>query len=435
MGLSLGDRMKALKVPGVSIAVIHQGKIDWARGFGVTAVGGAPVNADTLFQAASISKPLSAMAALRLVEKGKLSLDTDIGTYLRSWKLPPDPSTSGKPVTLRELLSHTAGITVHGFPGYANTEPVPTLAQVLNGEKPANTAPIRSEAAPGSRWRYSGGGFTIVQQAIIDAANEPYPRFMHDTVLAPLGMVHSTYQQPLPEALRSKVATPYRDDGTPVAGGPHTYPEMAAAGLWTTPSDLARFAIEMQQSLQGHSNRVLSAAMTRQMLTKGMGNWGLGIQIGGAEADPYFAHGGANEGYRCILVAYQNKGEGGVVMTNSDAGGLLGDEVMRSIAAEYGWPDYRPAIRAKVQVNPNVLPKYAGTFELHPGFDLVISVEHGQVMAQATGQDKVEIYPESESEFFSTASSAEIEFLKDGTGKVTRLVLHQDGNDVRAPRK
>ena len=191
---SLGERMTALHVPGVSIAVIHHGTIEWAQGFGVTSLDGPPVTAETLFQAGSISKPLAAMAALHQVQLGKLSLDADVNTVLTSWKLPDAPVAGGKIVTLRELLTHTGGTTVHGFPGYATDAPVPSLVQVLNGEKPANTPAIRIEAAPGSKWNYSGGGYTIMQQMLIDETKEPFPKLLHDTVLAPIGMTHSTYR-------------------------------------------------------------------------------------------------------------------------------------------------------------------------------------------------------------------------------------------------
>jgi CubicO group peptidase (beta-lactamase class C family) len=341
---TLADRMKELKIPGVSIAVIHQGTMEWARGFGVRSVGGPPVDADTMFQAGSISKPVAAMAALRLVQDGKLSLDADINTYLTSWKLPNDPVTAGHPITLRELLTHTAGATVHGFPGYASNEPVPTLVQVLNGEKPANTPPIRSEAEPGTRWKYSGGGYTIMQQVLIDVTEEPFPTLLHDSVLAPIGMSHSTYEQPLPQEFQSFAATPYRSNGEPVEGGAHTYPEMAAAGLWTTSTDLARYIIEVQQSLQGKANHVLSENMTREMLTPGMGHWGLGLEISGSGSNPYFLHGGSDEGFRDFFAAGENNGDGAVVMTSGDAGSLLADEVMRSIATEYGWKDYRSIV-------------------------------------------------------------------------------------------
>ena len=221
---TLQERMAALHVPGVSIAVIHHGAIEWAQGFGVMKVGGPAVTAETLFQAGSISKPVAAMAALKLVQEGKLSLDADVNTELKSWKLPYGPEAKGKVVTLRELLTHTGGTTVHGFPGYALGEPVPTLVQVLNGEKPANTPAIRVETEPGTKWNYSGGGITIMQQMMIEASGEAFPKLLHDTVLAPIGMTHSTSQQPLPEDWKAMAATPYEHDGTPVVGGAHTYP-------------------------------------------------------------------------------------------------------------------------------------------------------------------------------------------------------------------
>jgi CubicO group peptidase (beta-lactamase class C family) len=431
---NLADRMKELNVPGVSVAVVHDGKIEWARGFGVRSVGGPPVDADTMFQAGSISKPLAAMAALKLVEQGKLSLDADINTYLTTWKFPADPSAQGKPITLRELLTHTAGTTVHGFPGYAADQPVPTLVQVLNGEKPANTAAIRSEAAPGARWRYSGGGYTIMQQAVIDVTREPFPRLLHDTVLAPIGMTHSTYGQPLPQEFQQFAATPYHGDGNPIEGGAHTYPEMAAAGLWTTPSDLCRYILEVQRSLIGKANHVLSADMTRQMVAAGMGDWGLGLQIGGAAGNQYFSHGGDNAGFHNLFVAYEKNGDGAAVMTNGDNGGQIGDEVMHSIAAEYNWPDWRPTERTAIQLDPKLLAQYAGTYELRSGFDLVVTVENGQLITQATGQGKVPVYAESETKFFPLFP-AEIEFAKDDQGKVTSLILHQAGHDMKAPKK
>ncbi len=432
---ALADRMKELNVPGVSIAVLHNGKIEWARGFGVRSVNGPPVNAETLFQAGSISKPLAALACLRLVQQGKLSLDADVNTYLTSWKFPSDPIAAGKPITLRELLTHTAGTTVHGFPGYASTEAVPTLVQVLNGEKPANTPAIRSEAPPGTRWNYSGGGYTIMQQVLLDVTHEPFPQLLHSSVLAPIGMKHSTYEQPLPESMRGNAAVPYRGDGKPVDGGAHTYPEMAAAGLWTTPSDLALYAIEVEKSLTGKANHVVSVDMTRQMLTPGMGHWGLGLEIGGSDADPYFSHGGANEGFRNNFAAYEKNGEGAFVMTNGDNGAQIADELMRSVAAEYHWPDFQPTVRTAIQVDPKVLDQYTGTYALFKGFDLVITLENGQLMTQATGQGKFPVYAETQTKFFPLVIPAEIEFVKDDQGKVSSLVLHQNGHDMKAPRK
>jgi CubicO group peptidase (beta-lactamase class C family) len=433
----LADRMAALHVPGVSIAVIHDGKVEWARGFGVKSIGGEPVTPDTLFQAASISKPVAAMAVLRLVQAGKLSLDTDVNQYLKSWKLPANAFTERAKVTIRELLTHTAGLTVHGFAGYASDAPLPTLVQVLNGEKPANSAPIRVNTEPGTIWRYSGGGYVIAQQLLQDVTGEPFPKLMHDSVLTPIGMAKSTYEQPLPKNRLAEVALPYRGDGQPVPGGPHVYPEMAPAGLWTTPSDLARYAIEVQKSLSGAgkpgaSNRVLSAAMVRQMLTPGLNHQGLGPGLGGSAKHPFFTHGGANEGYRCNLVAYEN-GDGAVIMTNGDSGGQVAAELLRSVAREYGWPDFQPAEHAVTKVDPKVFDAYVGTYQGSRS-TFTITREGDQLFAQLGGPRKIPLFAESERQFFQKDFDAQFSFEVDSQGKVTQLIFHVDGTDQPAKR-
>jgi CubicO group peptidase (beta-lactamase class C family) len=433
--ITLQSRMAARHVPGVSVAVIHNGSIEWAQGFGVAELGGAPVTSETLFQAGSISKPVAAMAALHLVEQGQLSLDTDVNQTLSSWKIPSSEAAQGAVVTLRELLSHTAGLTVHGFDGYAVGAPIPSLVQILNGEQPANSDPIRLEAAPGSRWKYSGGGYTVMQQLVLDVSRRAFPDLMHDTVLAPIGMVRSTYEQPLPVAWWPSAATPYEADGTPVEGGFHTYPEMAAAGLWTTPADLARFAIEIQRSLRGEANHVLSAEMTNRMLVAGKGDYGLGLQIGGSSANPYFLHGGVDAGFESLVVAYEQRGDGVVVMTNAQGGQGLAWEVVRSVASVDGWPDFQPIERAIVAIDPAVLAKYVGVYEFSPTFSTTVTLKNGQLMEQATDQDKFPLFPEAQSEFFLKVVDAQIEFFTAADGQVSHLILHQNGHDKRGERK
>ncbi|MGH9437523.1 MAG: serine hydrolase, partial [Terriglobia bacterium] len=418
---TLAAGMAALHVPGVSIAVVHNGVIAWARGYGVKQLGGRPVTPETLFQAGSISKPLAAMAALHMVQEGKLSLDSNVNTRLTTWKIPLSPAAPDAIVTLRELLTHTAGFNVHGFPGYAAGAPVPTLVQVLNGQPPANTPPIRLESVPGSQWRYSGGGYTVMQQLLLDVAKEPFPKLLHDTVLKPIGMTHSTYEQPLPARLRAAAAMPYTRTGTPVRGGPHTYPEMAAAGLWTTPSDLARYIIEVQESLRGRANHVLSQKLTEEMLTPGKGHWGLGVEIGGSASKPYFTHGGVNAGYESLFVAYKHNGDGAVVMTNAQGGSRLASEVMSSIAVAYDWPNFRPAIRTEVKVDPAVLARYVGTYQLTPNFSVTFTLNGDQLMTQATNQPKFPIYPESQTKFFLKVVDAEVEFFSNDKGQVSYL--------------
>ena len=428
----LADRMSALHIPGVSIAVIHDGKIEWARGFGVSSIGGPPVTPETLFRAASISKPVAAMAVLRLVDQGKLNLDTDVNQYLKSWKLPANEFTAKTKVTIRQLLTHTAGLTVHGFAGYAAGVPLPTLVQVLDGEKPANSGPIRVDIEPGSIWRYSGGGYVVAQQLVQDVTGQPFAKLMHDTVLEPIGMIRSTYEQPLPKSRMAEVATPYRGDGQPVPGGPHAYPEMAPAGLWTTPSDLARYAIEVQKSLAGSSNRVLSAAMVRQMLTAVKGRQGLGPGVGGSDKQPYFTHGGANEGYRCELMAYDS-GDGVVIMTNGDNGGQLASEIERSVAREYGWPDFQPKERTVTAVDPKVLDTYAGVYQSDAGA-FTVTREDQQLFVQLTGQPKFPAFPNGDGRFFLKVVDAQFTFTVDSEGRATQLTLHQNGADLVAKR-
>jgi CubicO group peptidase (beta-lactamase class C family) len=431
----LADRMAALHVPGVSIAVIHDGKVEWAKGYGVASVGGAPVTPETLFQAASISKPVTAMAVMHLVQTGKLNLDTDVNQYLKSWKVPTNDFTQKTKVTLRELLSHTAGMTVHGFPGYASDAPLPTLVQVLNGAKPANTPSIYVDIAPDSEWRYSGGGFVVAQQLLLDVTSKPFPTFMKETVLGPAGMAHSTYEQPLPKSRMGEAAMPYHPNGQPTSGGPHVYPEMSAAGLWTTPSDLARFGIELQNALVGKSP-VLSAATAKEMLKPIKGSWGLGIGVGGGAAHPYFQHNGANDGFQCDLVVY-NSGDGIAIMTNSDNGGGVATEILRTIAYERKWPDFAPRELpnpANISLSADTLQRYAGVYGMAPGVNMIITFEKGQLVSQITRQPKLPLTALSENVFTPKVVDAQVEFPKDERGPSSQLVLHQNGRDMTAKR-
>ena len=335
--LSLVQLMELYKVPALSIAVIEDYKIAWAKGYGTIGMGSnAPVTTKTLFQAGSISKPVAATGALYLVEHGKLSLDEDVNVKLKTWKVPENEFTKEQKVTLRRLMSHTGGLTVHGFPGYDVDEKVPTLEQIFNGEKPANTMPIRVDVVPGTLWRYSGGGVTIEQQLMIDVTRKAFPEFMRETVLDKIGMTDSSYEQPLPAARAALTAIGTYSDGKPVHGNWHVYPEMAAAGLWTTPTDLARFAIEIANSRNGKSNRVLSQKMTEQMLTPVMDGAGLGFFVE-KENPGQFGHDGADEGFQALLTMNSETGKGVAIMAASDNGITLANYVLRGVAQEYSW--------------------------------------------------------------------------------------------------
>ena len=326
-------------VPGAGIALIDGGKIAWALGYGVKEAGKPePVTSATLFQAASISKPVAAFAAMRLVGLGKLRLDDDVNDTLSSWRVPQNAFTRQQPVTLRLLFSHRAGVIVPGFPGYAASVQAPTILQVLEGKPPANTPAIVVDMPPAWTFRYSGGGFCIVQQLLMDVAAAPFEEVMDDLVLQPLGMTSSAYRQPLPEARRDEAATGHQrrraiDDRW------HTYPELAAAGLWATAEDLARFGIAISRAWKGEIPDILSRELAREMLTRqGAGNYGLGLIVSGAGRALSFTHDGVNAGFESRLIGFPAAGQGAVIMTNTNGSKPLIEALIDLLRAEYRWP-------------------------------------------------------------------------------------------------
>jgi CubicO group peptidase (beta-lactamase class C family) len=400
------------------------------RGFGVTKLGGAPVTSATLFQAGSVSKPVTAFAALRLVEAGKLDLDVDVNRYLKSWKLPANHFH--RTITLRELLTHTAGTNVPGFPGYASGDSVPTLQQVLDGVAPSNTPPVRVNAEPDTQWRYSGGGYVIVQQVLIDVSGKTFPELMKELVLAPIGMTRSTFRQPAPAKLVADSATPYTDTGEQVLGGPHTYPEMAAAGLWTDPTDLAQFAIAIQHALSGSPDSLLSPGLARDMVATHLGKRGTMFGVGGSDTDPYFAHSGEDAGFVTYLVAYEKRGDGAVVMTNGDQGFDLMEEIMRAVASEYGWPDFRPVEHVLASFDSQSVREYVGAYRLSDGNLVTVSSKSDHLTVQFADQRAWQMFPDGERHFFSKQMDAQVTFSSPVQRHSPALVLRQYGTDLTA---
>jgi CubicO group peptidase (beta-lactamase class C family) len=337
-------RMAEYNVPAVSIAFIENGRIKWTRAYGLADVAAArPATPDTLFQAASMSKAVAAAGALRLVEAGKLDLDADVNTRLTGWKVPTGSYTETDKVTLRRLLSHTAGLSVHGFPGYSPGRPVPTPLQILEGKPPANTSAIVSEFRPGEKWSYSGGGYTVAQLMMTEAAAEPFPQLLDRLVLKPAGMSGSTFVQPLPDALRARAATAYDAKGVAIPGRYNTYPEYAAAGLWTTPSDYGRFLIALQDAYDGRSNRLMAAASAKTMATPVLDGYGLGVGIMPFHGRIFINHSGGNEGFRCYFFAFlDGSRQGAVIMTNSDKGDALVGQIVRAIITTYDMDPAKP---------------------------------------------------------------------------------------------
>lgn len=393
-GWTLAERMERWNVEAVSVAVIEDGELRWARAWGsADREEGIPATTETLFQAGSISKPVAVTAAMRLVEDGTLALDEPINAYLESWKLPENELTRQEPVTARRLISHTAGTTVHGFPGYAPWEEVPTVPQVLDGSPPANTAAVRVDLLPGSRVRYSGGGTTILQLAMTDATGESFPALLKRLVLEPAGMTRSTYENPLPASRLAEAAAGYRRSGAAVPGKRHTYPEMAAAGLWTTPTELARFALAIQASLRGDPGALLDSATARAMVTPVMDEAGLGFFLIEKGGPVYFSHNGADEGFQAMLVASRDGGHGAAVMVNSDNGTALAQEILRAVATAYGWEGYVDPPVTPVEPTPEALTAYEGRFAIGPQQVATLFVEDGRLWVHPTLNETSRMVP------------------------------------------
>ncbi len=424
-GWRLQERMRYYKVPGVSIAVINDYKVEWAKGYGVKdAATKEAVTETSLFQAASISKTLNATVILKKVMEGKISLQENVNTYLKSWKLPDNEFTAKKKVTIANLLSHTGGTTVSGFPGYSVNAPLPTVQQILNGESPANTAPIVVNTDPGVRFRYSGGGATILQLVLMELEQRPYAQILKEVVLDPLKMVHSTFNQPLPDDWSKMAATGHQPGDKPVEGRFHVYPELAAAGLWTTPTDLATFAIEHQLSLQGKSNRILSREMEEKMMTPYISDsYGLGFGVQRMGDAVYFQHSGGNLGFGCLLIAHKDKGYGAVVMINSNSFAII-QEIVRSIAQEYRWENYLPVPFERFAIAPEMLKRIAGRYQIHSDGTVTLKEEEGRLMANVTRMARVELVPIAQDEFVSTLDGTRGKFIKGATPGEDTLMIY-----------
>ena len=439
-GWNILDRMKFYRVPGVSVAVFTDHRVVWSKGYGVADVEtGEPVTEKTLFIAGSVSKPVAVMGALRLVQEEKLSLDKDINTYLVSWKLPENEFTKSEKVTLRRIMSHSAGLTVHGFLGYVAGRPVPTLVQILDGESPANSAPVRVDTVPGTIWRYSGGGTMIMQQAMIDVERKPFPELMEAKVLRPLGMTSSSYEQDMsPDRLR--LAASGHSDGKVIEGKRYMQPELAAAGLWTTPADLAKFAIEVQLSAAGKSKKVLVAETARLMVTRQLEivlaqEMALGLFLEHRGQSVYFGHGGADVGFVCQMIVNKDAGYGAAVMTNSDSmADPLINEVLQSIAVEYNWQDYVAPPVELVTLAPQQLEPYAGRYLVASDNVLTVHLKDRALEGKTTESPAFNLLPVAENEFVRRDDETRYVFAKAENGSSNGVTLRLPRREVNAPR-
>lgn len=403
-GRSLAEAMSEQGVPGVSIAFIRNGQVVWTRQYGVTTAGGAPVGPDTRFQAGSISKAITALGVMALVDGGALSLDEAVNTRLETWRLPVDDAAWEGSVTLAALLSHTAGTTVRGFPGYPVGEPVPTLRQVLDGAPPANTEAVRVTARPGAEWRYSGGGYEVIQQLIEDVTDTAFAPWMDAQLFQPLGMTHSGYEH----GATGDHARAHDGRGRPLAGGPYIYPEQAAAGLWTTPGDLALALGDVQRALSGDDGET-ARLRARRMLDEVKPGRALGFDVGGADGRRWFSKGGDTQGFGAFMVAFES-GDGVVVMANGANGPVLAQDVVRGIAAAWNWDAFKPRERTAVPLDSAQSARLEGRYRYRDTGEFTVRRVEGRLTLGSPGEDPEPAYAASPDELFGLGQDAAFHF-------------------------
>jgi len=417
---SITDRMKHHKVNGLSIAVINNHKIEWAKAYGWADVEDKkPMTTETLFEPGSISKSLNAIGILKLAQEKQVDLNTDINTYLKSWKFPYDSLSKGKKITLTHLLSHQAGLTVHGFPGHDIYGPTPTLYQVLNGEKPSFTPAVRSQFEPGLRFQYSGGGTSISQVILEDVTAQPYEFWMYENVLKPIGMVNSFYNQPPAKEKQALCASAYNRDGIAFENKFHVYPEQAAAGLWMTPSDLCNYIIDMQLAFKGGKSKVLNDDKVKLHLTPyNNGPTALGTFIEDRNGAKYFQHGAGNDGFCGQFYGSLDDGYGLAIFMNTDDPKLL-FEVINSVAKVYNWKNFyqAPRVKKSVKVSDDIKKTYEGVYTFENMYGIILKIEKEHYLFSSGTFAKM--YFNAPDEFFNEEFSSEKKFIKNDKGEVT----------------
>jgi len=437
--LTLADRMRFYQVPGVSMAALDRNKIEWAAAYGVRdGQIHQPMTDRTPLQSGAFSQMMTAAAVLGLMEQGKLDLDVDIARIMKTWQLPPPApgSDSKSTISPRTLLTHSSGLSNQVFEGYTFDEPIPNLLQVANGDSPAKNGPVwlLAPKTSTSRTRYSEPGYVLLQQALQDLSEKTFSAFMKEAIFDRLGLKNSTFDVPLPEDLRSEAAAGHLREGNPVAGLWRNYPEAAAKGLWTTPSDFAAFLADLLQAAGGAEGKILSPETARLMLSPQIEGYAFGFLVDGRGSDIHYTLSGKTRGYSCSMVVYPVKGQGVVIMTNSENGTLLIREILGALSEVYGWADFQPEEKDVLRLDPATYREYCGRYEVNPAYALEVGQEDYALVIQPTGQAPTKFYAEAQTLFYSTDPYVRIQFFKDRNGAVQRLVLWQGDFELEAKK-
>ena len=434
-GWNLLERMKYHRVPALSVAVVHNYRLEWVKAYGwADTTRRIPATPATLFSAGSISKFAAAVAALKLVEQQRLSLDAPINTYLKSWQLPENEFTHQQPVTLRRLLSHQGGTSQAAYFGFVpGPQPLPSVVDILSGQPRAECRPVVVNRVPGSGFQYSGGGYLVAQLAMMDATGQDFAALTQQLLFRPLRMRTATFAQPLPSALASRAAWAYSNNSW-FKGVPYVYPQQAPAGLYATPTDLARLLLEVQQAYRGRG-RVLSQASARALLTPaaevssgtyreqmGLGTFLLQRTDRTDAASRYFEHTGVNAGFVAYVLGSVEGGNGVVIMMNANNGAPeLGKELRRAVARVYGWSGFLPE---PIRPRPGSdLAAYAGRYQRGPDEVVEFRAQDGHLLETINGGPGILVYPVGPDTVAFTDYAVRGVFTRTAAGQVSGLQM------------
>jgi len=435
---SIGERMEQFSVPAVSVAVIDDRELAWARAWGVIKTGvDEPVTAETIFQAGSVSKPVAALLALALVGDSELELDRPVNDVLQSWRVPENDLTRAEPVTLRHIITHQAGFTPFSYLIQRDQSKVPGMAELLAGgirDWPVVTV----EFVPGSRHAYSNAGYCALQLVLEEASGLSLHQLATREMFGPLKMSHSHFDEPLGSEVLANAASGHtrkrtgegqRREAEPVEGKAEIAPG-ATGGLWSTPTDLARVVVEVMRAWHGESELLIPPELSREFLTPQVENEGLGIYLLGEGPTLRARHGGSMVGFICLLVFYPNSGQGAVLMSNSDGGRWLQQELLAAIAEEYEWPGY-PVRRILGTTTPEQLQELVGVYSLDssPKYTFTVKIEDGAAVGQINKYPTFQLEPTTERDLFLLPrESLEILFRRGEDGTIAKVTLRRSGD-------
>lgn len=434
---SVLDRLSFYKVPGLSFALIDNGKVAWSNGYGnLSSSSDKPVTRNTVFQAASLAKPVTAFALMRMHDKGKIDINRPINAYLRSYQLAGTQPGAEKLITFENLLNHSSGLSAGGYMGYVQGELIPTDLQTLLGQVPANTKPVALELIAGKQVMYSGAGYTLAEVALQDKFGKPFEQLMATWVLQPLDMQHSSFDMAYPQQTKVEVALGHDSTGAVIEGGWRVHPEQAAAGLWSTAENLANLAVELTKGYHGNSD-VISKRSARQMLAPVKPEEDLSAYFGGQPAMTFvtdgegerflFKHNGGNSGYRSFMIMYPETGDGAVFLTNSDAGFSVGFDMIRAASAVYNWPDYKAKAYRKRKVDLIQQRRLLGDYEFENGVQVSL-IKSQQADGIAVTFPNGDIYPlsgvDDKHQYVHQDSGLEVSFT-DADGQLSVFLYNQ----------